>query len=493
MKNNNFPLSSQQLREARLQRGWSQRDLADQVGTTVVTIKRWERGIQTPSPHFRFKLAAVFAKEIEHLSYETMKVIPLTHVDTPSSLQKPPLEAGMGEEISTSRKEPQKHYVTEKDVTEERKFISDDENRHDSNGVRATHLTQKQSRRAFLKWGGIGLAITFAASGVLYWSTRASRSSVQFSLSSPIYTYYAPKESSIFDVKWSSQGDFLACVNENKVVQVIAVLSNGFRPSQTNMAVNCVTWSPDGTQLASPGLDEQIHIWDPLNRVDGLLFPYSSMTPECITWSPDGKSIAMCGTHGIVSTWDTTTGRHLRTYHGQTGIVWWIDWSSDGTRLATAGADGSVHIWNVTTGNIVYIYTGHTQSVQTVKWSPSGKWIVSASKDKTVHVWDAQTGKTTLVYTKHTRSVEAAEWSPNEQFIASGSADTTICIWNAVTGENTVSYHSHTSTVWALTWSPNGQYLASSSEDGTMQVHRTPLSRQEKVSLLNGNSLPSNE
>ena len=53
-------LPNVRLRQARLQRGWSQLQLADQLGTTIVTVKRWERGSQSPSPYFRLKLCALF-------------------------------------------------------------------------------------------------------------------------------------------------------------------------------------------------------------------------------------------------------------------------------------------------------------------------------------------------------------------------------------------------------------------------------------------------
>jgi len=50
------------LHNARVERGWSQQQLADQVGTTSVTISRWENGLTFPSPYFRQKLREVFGK-----------------------------------------------------------------------------------------------------------------------------------------------------------------------------------------------------------------------------------------------------------------------------------------------------------------------------------------------------------------------------------------------------------------------------------------------
>src|SRR5690242_18644764 len=55
------------LRHERNRLNWRQLDLAEQLGTTVVTVKRWERGIQQPSAYFRMKLCALFGKSAEEL------------------------------------------------------------------------------------------------------------------------------------------------------------------------------------------------------------------------------------------------------------------------------------------------------------------------------------------------------------------------------------------------------------------------------------------
>jgi transcriptional regulator with XRE-family HTH domain len=55
------------LRTERLQRQWSQRELAERVGATVATVKRWERQVTLPGPYFRLKLTALFGKSEEEL------------------------------------------------------------------------------------------------------------------------------------------------------------------------------------------------------------------------------------------------------------------------------------------------------------------------------------------------------------------------------------------------------------------------------------------
>lgn len=55
------------LRQERIGHDWRQRDLAELVGTTVVTVRRWERGSHQPSAYFQAKLCALFGKSAEQL------------------------------------------------------------------------------------------------------------------------------------------------------------------------------------------------------------------------------------------------------------------------------------------------------------------------------------------------------------------------------------------------------------------------------------------
>src|SRR5215471_14368112 len=57
------------LRQERIQHNWRQHDLAEQLGTSVATIQRWERGSHQPSAYFRVKLCALFGKSTQELGF----------------------------------------------------------------------------------------------------------------------------------------------------------------------------------------------------------------------------------------------------------------------------------------------------------------------------------------------------------------------------------------------------------------------------------------
>jgi tetratricopeptide (TPR) repeat protein/transcriptional regulator with XRE-family HTH domain len=59
--------ANNRLRQERIQQNWRQQDVADHLGATVITVKRWESGSQHPSAYFRVKLCALFGKSAEQL------------------------------------------------------------------------------------------------------------------------------------------------------------------------------------------------------------------------------------------------------------------------------------------------------------------------------------------------------------------------------------------------------------------------------------------
>jgi len=102
-----FPLNPR-LREARVERGWSQQELADLAGTTPVNISRWENGLTFPSPYFRQQLGEVFGKTLAELGLlppppndSRVGDIPITR--NPYFTGREPLLAFLHKRLSTGR------------------------------------------------------------------------------------------------------------------------------------------------------------------------------------------------------------------------------------------------------------------------------------------------------------------------------------------------------------------------------------------------------
>ena len=58
---------NEHLRRHRILRNWRQQDIADHLGTTPVTVQRWERGTQQPSAYYCVKLCTLFGLSADEL------------------------------------------------------------------------------------------------------------------------------------------------------------------------------------------------------------------------------------------------------------------------------------------------------------------------------------------------------------------------------------------------------------------------------------------
>lgn len=88
------------LRRARLQRGWSQEDVAARLGTNAFTVARWELGMAFPRPYYRQKLVDLFAQ-----SLATLGLVPPPQILTSTNGSSQPGAVALSTEESVSAPE----------------------------------------------------------------------------------------------------------------------------------------------------------------------------------------------------------------------------------------------------------------------------------------------------------------------------------------------------------------------------------------------------
>ncbi|HLG63875.1 MAG TPA: helix-turn-helix domain-containing protein [Ktedonosporobacter sp.] len=429
------------LAEERRGRGWSQQDVADQVGTTQHNVSRWESGTTTPSPYFRAKLCELFGKSALELDL-------------------------IAEERTERSKEPVAESQVSGNVPGERApavpAVPDMKNRW------------RFSRRLLM----LGL-IAGVGGGVAYWETLLHRASpvAPGETGALIYTYHTHPPTSVNDVKWSPDGQLIACANGDKTAQILEATAGLPRLTYREHTgfVNSLSWSPNQPLIASASGDTTVQIWKSANGEQVSTYRGHSQSVWCVAWSPDGTLLASGGRDKIVQVWEALTGQLITTYRSHTKGVWAVAWSPDGQSIASGGEDGRIRVWESLTGreSDTFVYEGNPNATLfELAWSPDGARIASANADGTVQIWDALTGGHMLTLQGHRNSVQTVKWSFDGSLLASGSLDKTVRIWNAQTGKQVAIFTSHTDEVYAVTWAPGGDLLASGSKDTTMRVHQ---------------------
>jgi WD40 repeat protein/DNA-binding XRE family transcriptional regulator len=423
-------------------RGWTQEEVAKQIGTTAPNVSRWERGETRPGAYFRQHLSTLFGKSAEDLG--------LVNGTAPSP--QATTEEDVANEASTAQQQPAPPH--------------DAPSPQGETGSQQTG-SGRHSRRVFLL-GITGLAL-LGGSGAA-WLLLHPRKQI---MPGATLCDYRGHTGRVRSVAWSPDGRFVASGSEDTTVQIWSprtFAGSLVRTYRRHLSeVTSVAWSPDGTRIASAS--KSANIWDPNTGERMLDYHDDGALVSMVCWSPDGTRIASASRDGTVHVWNALTGETRLVYTGHSNWVTAAAWSPDGTRIASASRDGTVHVWNALTGETRLVYRGHAGRVHAVAWSPDGKSIASGGEDTAVQVWDAERGSHLFTLSEHTRSVLSVAWNSTGSRIASGSQDKTVQVGDTTREATVLTYAGALGVVFAASWEPSGTFcVASGSGDRAVRV-----------------------
>lgn len=106
---------------------------------------------------------------------------------------------------------------------------------------------------------------------------------------------------------------------------------------------------PDGTSLASAGVDRTVRLWDPYEESTMRTLTGHSTEIYAMALSPDGGLLAAGTYDGKVYLWRTSDGTLLRILAGHKAGIASLAFSSDGSLLASGCiyGDNAVRLWGV--------------------------------------------------------------------------------------------------------------------------------------------------
>lgn len=245
-------------------------------------------------------------------------------------------------------------------------------------------------------------------------------------------------------------------------------------------AINAITFSPDGTQLAIAGVNG-ITVYDTYTGETLALLPSSMGHMTTLAVSPGNRIVASADEDSTIHLWNTQTREHITDFTSHTDPVIALAFSPDGNMLAS-GSFKEIRLWDLTLGQMrrATVLHGHRDMVTTLAFSPDSKTLASASFYGTILLWDLETFQLRHNLSAHTDAILALAFSPDNQTLASGGywssdAESTIRMWHIHTGHLLATFEDHTTPVLALAFASevygvNGSPLVSAGWDNTIRM-----------------------
>lgn len=262
-----------------------------------------------------------------------------------------------------------------------------------------------------------------------------------------------------------------------------------------------LSWSSDGSLLATASSDGTIQIWEPevasgsLQPIQALHIPATEAQESpfaniTMAWSPDGTRLATSVFTNTGSTaiqiWDVQSGHLLQSHTEQHFLPMSIAWLDGGKELLAVSFNNLL-LWDTTTGKTII----HTQQVITAQMqaqaqlSPNGQ-LLAVPQAYSIQLIDTRTGKHLHFLQSNTTKdyFVAMAFSPDNMHLAAVDIYGHIQIWNVQNGQAEMAYKLPVSfkqtsgssptglgtwspeTPAGLAWSPDGKMLAVTYQGG---------------------------
>jgi outer membrane protein assembly factor BamB len=240
-------------------------------------------------------------------------------------------------------------------------------------------------------------------------------------------------------------------------------------------AVTRLAYAPDGKRLAAAALLSSLRgefrVWDAGTGKELLRFRDES-PPAALAWVPDGKSLAAALWEGRVSVWDADAGRR-RSSLGKpddSSRLLALAPSPDGKIFAWANDSREVVLCDVTTGKELERFAGSDQGEQiSVAFSPNGRVLASVGPSGPVRLWDVAARKRLVAFGETPSGTRALAWSPDATLLAA-AAGRALILWDVPSRREVKRFRGHRAAIAALAFSTDGRLVVTGSRDGTLLV-----------------------
>lgn len=232
--------------------------------------------------------------------------------------------------------------------------------------------------------------------------------------------------------------------------------------------------SPDGSLLATVGVEPAVHLFDPRTGARIRSIPVADGEPErlrSVAFEKNGRRLAAAHSASIflIDPDEPDDALAVRRIGRQPATITSLDFLPDGSGLVSGSTDANIRLWNFETGRVqTRIVTGNG-TVRTIRVADDGNTVATSGWWRT-EVWDLA-ARRRIFHDPRPVGGFGAVLLPGNRLAANGN-DSRFRIWDLSPRPMTASVQAHTRWVGKLGVSADGEVLASVSSDGSAAAWR---------------------
>jgi WD40 repeat protein len=274
-------------------------------------------------------------------------------------------------------------------------------------------------------------------------STDASSQfeSITVANASQIQNLFSIQETGMINaLSFSPDDKLLASPNSNGEVHLIDTETGELSFALINNdSIKSAAFSPDGRTLAvgtQPIDGGDVILWNLANKQIIATLKGHTGWVNSVSFSPDGSKLASGSSDGTIRLWDIETMKSIATLKGHTGWVNSVSFSPDGSKLASGSSDGTIRLWDVETLKSTELLNDHDLSdrVWDIKFNPEGTFVASGNSDKIIKLTSISDSYTSSELKGHSREVLSLSFNGDGTVLGSIAMDDTLRLWNVETG-----------------------------------------------------------
>jgi eukaryotic-like serine/threonine-protein kinase len=229
-----------------------------------------------------------------------------------------------------------------------------------------------------------------------------------------------------------------------------------------------VTFSANGSRIATAGKDRTARVWDAKTGRQVCLCKGHTDEVNWVDFSPDGNLVATAGDDRLVKLWEAESGKELATLRQHAAPVIAVGFCPTRAMLASADKKGMLILWDIGSKRSIRSVQAHPLDIQALAWSPDGQWILTAGGGDRIKIWDANNLR---VRREFVDGAASAVFNEDASLIASGSMGRSgVMIDDVQTGRRRMVLMGHTDRVQSVRFAPDGLGVASCSNDGSVRA-----------------------